>query len=1470
MSDEVSNFLRSVEQLKDRRLEEDEARSRELEEKILQEKRERQARREERARSISPQKSSPANTPPPSSSHHRYNSSQSDVLKPASPYNSPSSRSNNRPGGSALESSSDAMGTPSSSSTKENESPFDADGKASATFGAGRTPTLSWQRRPTSLSVSASDRPKIRPLSMVAAENAAARSSVVSVGSPGITSVGGESAEPDAEPDVSRDQIAHALSSKDPSWFRQTADRGLNSAAYRRTQVEDNDRQDMTAAPTQLPGMVRAPSTEPEPAPQSPSTSSFSALQAGTIPTGTVSPMTPTQKLDPPVDSLSSPPASGWSTPTRPRSPTKGAGGFVQSAMMKRSDSVKRWSVTSPPSLQRVDNVASVRPEGGRRTGPQPATTSRPTSRDGRASPTKAQASNNTASASAPAPAEEEHVDAGHEDEEKTSSLPVSPSKTMDPRRWSPNKTSSWLEAALNKPDLPKPKMAASLNNQPAWMVELSKQKAQKAGSTTGSEIATPPTPVTHKHEVKTGGLMRSSPMGATAAAAALKPSVPLPISVPVPGRSGRGGFHTHSASVSSITGKSGIELPLAPTTPTSLDFRTNLKPRQPLPTDTKKDDGNENELQSVFGSLRRAKTQNFKAPDILKDNILRGKKSLNFTGGPKPREKKDEFKDAILQKKAEFQQAKSEGRGIMANALDHDDEPVLPEGLAKRLEMSRTGSKSISPTRRNRATSEVNPGADARRAEAGVFGRTSRALTVSKRETGNTASVSAEQESTTPSTRDSGILRGGPQLGGGSALANRFNSSLAGMLARGPPGAAPGASTASSGPSSSAAEAPQGPGPQLTHMTKGRARGPKRKAPSSLQQSKSAEEPAKTEDNPQRLSPPPIMPKKIETGTKPSPLVDLTKKMGPEPTVAGRSSVLPLVDSFRKRAESTTPLPMGAAIPPLESPRVGGRPRSPTKIHEQIAAIAARGAQAIPAEETVTSPVSSPRKLDVKRMSKFLQEVPSPNAAPAVEVPRPLSPSKTGGPRPLPQPRALSPQKTGGYVRPLPPAPVSPEVAAPQHSIAPASIPAFSPRQQNKLESPGPEKRAESPIPAPLSMRPLSVSPRPSTTPPPLLSPYRSAAKQAQEVSGMLKDFFGPDRSRRTYRADVGGLLSRRPAGEAKVNSISSQLFRVSSDGRKQPVPALYERVLFEGEMYLCPHTFVDERGVEARALGGKLVELRQGKETAEFLQALGGVVTFRRETSSKYDQLAPSMLCGRRFLGQIVFDEVDFATTSLCSGFPFLITQQGDCYLWKGKGSHVDELSCARLIGMDLALKGELIEVEDGQEAEEFWTLFGGSGSKVGSADHWRLKPKYDGYCGRLFRSDAGSRDQVVEVHSFDQRDLSAGGIYVLDAFFEMYIIVGYQSQGQYASFRNALDFAQEYAILAAGVEDRPFVPISTVVLEGIPRDLKSVFRKWRDDASPTRTTETVGAVQQVAIKRSRSLRVVPLTVALQALAD
>ena len=72
----------------------------------------------------------------------------------------------------------------------------------------------------------------------------------------------------------------------------------------------------------------------------------------------------------------------------------------------------------------------------------------------------------------------------------------------------------------------------------------------------------------------------------------------------------------------------------------------------------------------------------------------------------------------------------------------------------------------------------------------------------------------------------------------------------------------------------------------------------------------------------------------------------------------------------------------------------------------------------------------------------------------------------------------------------------------------------------------------------------------------------------------------------------------------------------------------------------------------------------------------------------------------------------------------------------------------------------------------------------------------------------------------------------------------------------------FAQEYGILAAGMEDRPFVPVSTVVMEGVPKDMKSVFRKWKDSLTPTFMNSTGTPLQ-----RGKSLRVLPLTAALEA---
>ncbi|ORY69542.1 uncharacterized protein BCR38DRAFT_419400 [Pseudomassariella vexata] len=1625
MSEDVSKFLMQVRELGDRRVEEDEARSRELEEKILQDRKERQARRAERARSISPQKSSPANTPPPSAQRaaaqapERLALDSSPILEPpASP----------QLGGLPQ---SDSM---NSSPTKENESPFESDNKrASGSMSPTRTGSmargLSWQqRRPTSIS---------RPLSMVAAENAARSSN--------------SSTEP-TEP-ASRDQISQALSSKDPAWFRQTADRGISSDAYRKEQVEDEERTDMSSTKTQLPGMARGPTAEPTKG------ESNSRPESPGLNQGLASPIvfTKSQKLDPPNgDTHSAPDATqerqhlvsspllGRTSPTRtdrPVSPTKGMGGFVQSAMMKRSDSVnKRWSVHSSTGLQRGDSVASSH---GTYDAPnrksmsaksRPTSLFRETSLETSSQPSSSQGkegrydiepiSPSTVDTSlkldtkTPSPPEPREPDA------EKATPPSSPSKTMDQRRWSPNKA-SWLESALNKPESPKPKQTPP-SNQPAWMAELAKARAQKASSNSSTDLGRAPT-VSHKHQVSIGGLARTSTPSVIAKPSALGG---LPGSVTPSTGGTRPGFGSVRKNSQVSAGEDGDdkESPTSanpkPDTPPTKDFRANLKPRH-VPSAS--GSTNNNELKSVFGTLRKTTTQNYVAPDELKSNILRGKAGLNLTGGPQKTERKDEFKEAILAKKKEFQKVQVEGKGVARTASDASETP-LPEGLAKKMELGRSGT-----LRRDSATSDVSS----------VIDLSKRSSVVSKHDSTSQATptlfdrpMSLERRGSMPPRSpveprrpSSGPKRGSaqevpivkpkqnaaptpglhketsvpgrlqPKVGG--TLANRFNPALAGLLARGPPtsSSAPSSDTDSPVPPSTSSDGGDGSEaasvPKLTHMTKNRARGPRRKAPTStgagasspskdlqdaVNTTPSASKPASSslsslqkEDVPVTTSRPQVASlvgssmKGYGSSSRPGPeaisIVDSSKKAF-EPT----ASDLPAKSSSPSRMHSRSPSKIHeqvAAFATLKSSPSPtkireevvleksqpaspsrGHSRSPSKIHDQVAAFSAFRSPTSPTktrdEPEQRSQPPSPRKLDMKRMSKFFDESnqisesvvereppknavksPSPDfektkvrspplsasgkASPSFSKPTGLgtkgpevwSPPPTSSGRPSPSLEGQTRKEPAWSDKVDSASSVS--VAGGSSMFGGKALPAIPPT--GDLTHP---KSASKPLPSepksaskPLPSEPKSV-PKPLPSPGPksplsMASPMRSPTKQATEVSSVLNEFFGPNRPKREYRVDAAELLMNRPATSAsRIQTLSAQLFQFSADGKKLPVPAQGERVLYEREMYLCSHTFKDAAGKktsevyfwagddvsssivedastfvtrEARALGGKLVKLRQGKETPEFVAALGGIIITRRGTSNKFDSLAPHMLCGRRYLGQVAFDEVDCSSAALCSGFPYLITNAGRCYLWKGKGSGVDELSCARLIGMDYALSGEMEEIEDGREPANFWDLFKDGGPKFSSADHWRLKPNYDKYCSRLFCSSAASKQQILELSPFSQADLHPTKIYVLDAFFELYIIVGSRAQLQYASFHNALDFAQEYAILAAGMEDRPFVPISTVVLEGIPRDMKRVFRKWRDADSPT-ITNTPGS--GTGLRRGRSLRIVPLNQALQALSD
>ena len=286
------------------------------------------------------------------------------------------------------------------------------------------------------------------------------------------------------------------------------------------------------------------------------------------------------------------------------------------------------------------------------------------------------------------------------------------------------------------------------------------------------------------------------------------------------------------------------------------------------------------------------------------------------------------------------------------------------------------------------------------------------------------------------------------------------------------------------------------------------------------------------------------------------------------------------------------------------------------------------------------------------------------------------------------------------------------------------------------------------------------------------------------------------------------------------KIRTLKRQLWEITGDGKKQDLPVNQEYILYEGSMYLCVHLFeidgtvrsevhlwcgddVPDAAVDdaqsfsrrvARDNGSKLEIIKQGKEPARFIQALGGILITRRGSSSRSSSSAIFMLCGRKHLGQMVFDEVNFSPSSLCSGYPFVISAMfGKLFLWKGKGSSAEEIGAARLIGMDLGLTGEFEEVAEGEEPESFFEDFPQYERKTSNAstNYWPLKPNHGRYRSRLFRIDheLGQRsgfwmrspspvirpnDTVQEVEPFCQKDITPKGIFVLDTFFEIYVYV------------------------------------------------------------------------------------------------
>ncbi|KAG8528806.1 uncharacterized protein KY384_006495 [Bacidia gigantensis] len=1526
-SEDVNDFLKRVKELGDQRDREDEERNRRLEEEIIQGRKERQARREERARSLSPSKDSTAYSGTPGSGELKEKSavmqgiSRTPSLQPKPPRQDDSSDPWRR-------SAFDVAASDVSLESREAQEPVQetqpqVQDLSSSLPALSRNDTLSAQQRPSSRG---SVTTGIRPVHSLPPPQRSGQGRALGAGFVDSSDVKDE-----------RSQITSSLASKDPTWFKQTQERGQGNAAFRRNQGEVSPKASQNTA-VGLPGMsnkryehrtnapmesiqLHSPTVNGSKSENSPDSGPISArsIISARGSKGIPAPIQPAdsssknsliasegETLSGRINTMS--PSQGQLLPEvreRSVSPTKGLGGFVQSALMKRSDSVsKRWSAQATPGLSRGNSIASNRSEFERprfQSGglaslgePKPARFNReslpvsstsgsnsshinstPISRksegiqdvSSKSAATVEQTTPADSTTYLPSLAESQAglilTDAK---DETAISPPASPSK-----RWSPQK-SSWLENAINKPESPKVLSQSPTKQQPPWMADLARAKQQ------GSIDLSRNTP--HK-QVNPGGLMRSPPPGAGykapnigglppgfTASFTTRPKIENsedPSKIQVSGALTADDEAASTPSITSAASQTSTSQDAAPkltkesfldepslrtqaivagdATPPSFTVKpTNLKPKARTPpkkdfqpalksrsTPQESKDQEVPEFKNIFGKLKPAQVGKYKAPDELKDNITRGKANLAFTGGPKKTEHKDNFKESILRKKQGM--ITPSASTIISSAATRDNAIQEPEAIQKRQGLMRSENVDI------RTTTQSSSNAVNQQSEIIA--------------TGPQWPNMPKPASTKKPTVNSPVGKSQTNV----PNAANFASSLAGILQRGAPQPFSKEVTVGAGaeiPVSTSNEASikleRGPQSrsQLTHATKARARGPKRKPPSSSKQDSSSLGNC-AKDSAESV----LFGSGNPADAKETPTVkhDFLQRPKPEPR--------PLSNITKSNNNNRKP----------------SLPSSPRKPSTSVAL----SAQSSPTAQSPSALKSPNQALETSANSH-------PSALPKSMKKRTAS-----------EDNARSPET---------------EVLRKSSNVlkSPPAV-AQKPAATKVIAMPSDQIQSRSPV---IPTRPENDS-------------------KTSELFANIFDDTTPGKV--NIRVNTQEVIDARQSKESfqKIKTLRKQIFQILDNGKTIPVPQLQEHVLFEDALYLCNHVFGTATGqrmtevylwcgdgmssslVEdaqifakkfARDSNGKLVIIAQGKETSNFFQALGGIVIVRRGPSRHIDQSSDSayILCGRQHAGQMAFDEILLTPQSLCSGFPFIVsTGSGKIFLWKGEGSSADEIGCARLIGMDLGISGDIMEVSEGSESADFWSAFASTPQTATTPDpsfqHWREKSVRETYSTRLFGSEIDwsrpksassfmqwgrrpstpSNDtnvpliaRVREIAPYSQADVLGDGVVILDAYFEIFIIHSlatlapppHRRTSNLSSFRAALLFAQEYAILVASAEDRPFVPQGSVVFfaqddasleDQVPQMLIWSFRKW--DAHKVKACKVLGLVEALeAIGMSR----------------
>ncbi|KAL5262308.1 hypothetical protein ACHWQZ_G007886 [Mnemiopsis leidyi] len=307
-------------------------------------------------------------------------------------------------------------------------------------------------------------------------------------------------------------------------------------------------------------------------------------------------------------------------------------------------------------------------------------------------------------------------------------------------------------------------------------------------------------------------------------------------------------------------------------------------------------------------------------------------------------------------------------------------------------------------------------------------------------------------------------------------------------------------------------------------------------------------------------------------------------------------------------------------------------------------------------------------------------------------------------------------------------------------------------------------------------------------------------------DLSGLFKKQRAEEKKDDDIKDDGSGKLKIWRVEKFELEEVDESTYGIFWDGDSYIVLYTYiqpgrNHESFIVYFWLGSHSTTDERGAAALhatridsevGWSSHMVRVVQGKEPLHFLRCFGRRITilqggvdcgFKNQQAENGHSAPKSRLFHVKCIEEYVRTiEVFCKAESLNSNDSFVYLGQYKTYIWYGKGCDAEEKYTAKMLSQKLdrqsligasPLSVNTIEMEEGNEPDEFWEVLGGKAEYASGAE---LESLVNERPPRLFQlSNAIGIFSVEEIYHFNQDDLIEDDVMLLDVGNTLYVWIG-----------------------------------------------------------------------------------------------